>query len=199
MLRPRLPRLRTLEFSGSPYMTVTDSRPATFATSGEPARRTGRWIDDWRPEEPEFWETSGRQVGPAEPGLVDLRRAPGLLGVADLERELGVPGLDGLQLQPAAAVPARSRCRTWWARCCGCRTRSRCRSSAAATGRWSAPALLLVPTLRLRGRGAEPGHAVLAVLPDRGDRGLGGGNFAALDGQHQLLLPGRPRRARRSA
>ncbi|WP_205473186.1 MFS transporter [Nocardioides sp. SYSU D00038] len=26
------------------------------------ARRTGRWIDDWRPEDPEFWENGGRQV-----------------------------------------------------------------------------------------------------------------------------------------
>jgi MFS transporter, NNP family, nitrate/nitrite transporter len=43
-------------------MTVTDSRPATSATSAAPARRTGRWIDDWRPEEPEFWETTGRRV-----------------------------------------------------------------------------------------------------------------------------------------
>ncbi|GAB2887893.1 MFS transporter [Nocardioides pacificus] len=25
-------------------------------------RRTGRWIDDWRPEEPEFWEGGGRQI-----------------------------------------------------------------------------------------------------------------------------------------
>lgn len=25
-------------------------------------RRTGRWIDDWRPEDPEFWEGGGRQV-----------------------------------------------------------------------------------------------------------------------------------------
>ena len=29
-------------------MTQTTTVPA--------ARRTGRWIDDWRPEEPEFWE-----------------------------------------------------------------------------------------------------------------------------------------------
>jgi NNP family nitrate/nitrite transporter-like MFS transporter len=27
-----------------------------------PARRTGRWIDDWRPEEPEFWAETGQQV-----------------------------------------------------------------------------------------------------------------------------------------
>src|SRR6478735_10989616 len=43
-------------------MTVTDSRPATSATSAKPARRTGRWIDDWRPEEPEFWESTGQRV-----------------------------------------------------------------------------------------------------------------------------------------
>jgi len=24
--------------------------------------RPGRWIDDWRPEEPEFWENGGRRV-----------------------------------------------------------------------------------------------------------------------------------------
>ncbi|WP_243060173.1 MFS transporter [Nocardioides sp. SR21] len=26
------------------------------------AQRSGRWIDDWRPEDPEFWENGGRQV-----------------------------------------------------------------------------------------------------------------------------------------
>src|SRR5689334_902633 len=37
-------------------MSVTDS-PAPTA-----GHRTGRWIDDWRPEDPEFWEAGGRQV-----------------------------------------------------------------------------------------------------------------------------------------
>ena len=27
-----------------------------------PSRRTGRWIDDWRPEEPEFWSQTGKAV-----------------------------------------------------------------------------------------------------------------------------------------
>jgi MFS transporter, NNP family, nitrate/nitrite transporter len=27
-----------------------------------PTRRSRRWIEDWRPEDPEFWETTGRQV-----------------------------------------------------------------------------------------------------------------------------------------
>ena len=25
-------------------------------------RRTRRWIEDWRPEDPDFWETTGRAV-----------------------------------------------------------------------------------------------------------------------------------------
>lgn len=29
---------------------------------GSPGRRTGRWIDDWRPEDAAFWETTGRAV-----------------------------------------------------------------------------------------------------------------------------------------
>jgi NNP family nitrate/nitrite transporter-like MFS transporter len=36
----------------------------TPATPGPHAvrRRTSRWIDDWRPEDPEFWDTTGRRV-----------------------------------------------------------------------------------------------------------------------------------------
>ena len=42
-------------------MTLTAPAPTTSAAE-VPARRTRRWIDDWRPEEPEFWETTGRRV-----------------------------------------------------------------------------------------------------------------------------------------
>lgn len=41
-------------------MTVTDTRPA--ATDAGTARRTGRWIDDWRPEEPEFWASTAAPI-----------------------------------------------------------------------------------------------------------------------------------------
>ena len=27
-----------------------------------PTRRSGRWIDDWRPEDPEFWDSTGAPV-----------------------------------------------------------------------------------------------------------------------------------------
>ena len=41
----------------------TAGRPtATTDADAPPARRTGRWIDDWRPEEPEFWEGGGRAI-----------------------------------------------------------------------------------------------------------------------------------------
>ena len=36
-------------------MSVT-APPAPPATG----RRTGRWIDDWRPEDPGFWEAAAR-------------------------------------------------------------------------------------------------------------------------------------------
>ena len=36
--------------------------PDVRATTATPARRTRRWIDDWRPEEPEFWEATGAKV-----------------------------------------------------------------------------------------------------------------------------------------
>ena len=53
-------------------MTTLDSA-TTGATTGAPAsahaeaaaarpRRTGRWIDDWTPEDPTFWESTGRRV-----------------------------------------------------------------------------------------------------------------------------------------
>ena len=38
---------------------IDDPRAAQSAAGG---RRTGRWIDDWRPEDPEFWESGGKQV-----------------------------------------------------------------------------------------------------------------------------------------
>ena len=35
--------------------------PSTGPTAG-PSRRTGRWIDHWEPEDPDFWESTGRRV-----------------------------------------------------------------------------------------------------------------------------------------
>ncbi|WP_418057401.1 MFS transporter [Pimelobacter simplex] len=39
-------------------MTITSPRTDLLA----PARRRGRWIDDWRPEDPAFWESTGAPI-----------------------------------------------------------------------------------------------------------------------------------------
>jgi NNP family nitrate/nitrite transporter-like MFS transporter len=42
-------------------MTMTTGGPSA-ATATPPKRRTGRWIDDWRPEEEEFWAETGAPI-----------------------------------------------------------------------------------------------------------------------------------------
>ena len=47
-------------------MTTLHDAPAPGAEAAPsaaaltPRRRTGRWIDDWTPEDPQFWENGGR-------------------------------------------------------------------------------------------------------------------------------------------
>ncbi|GAB2761448.1 MFS transporter [Nocardioides salsibiostraticola] len=41
-------------------MTLTSQPPVE--PLAPPRRRTGRWIEDWRPEDPDFWENGGKQV-----------------------------------------------------------------------------------------------------------------------------------------
>jgi MFS transporter, NNP family, nitrate/nitrite transporter len=36
--------------------------PPTTAPAAAPTRSAGRWIDDWRPEDPAFWESTGKRV-----------------------------------------------------------------------------------------------------------------------------------------
>jgi NNP family nitrate/nitrite transporter-like MFS transporter len=47
-------------------MTTTSAAPGVAPRAGAPtpgpSRRSGRWIDDWRPEDPGFWNESGRKV-----------------------------------------------------------------------------------------------------------------------------------------
>ena len=44
-------------------MTLTSEPAATAAvTTPVRERRTGRWIDHWQPEDPAFWESTGRPI-----------------------------------------------------------------------------------------------------------------------------------------
>ncbi len=42
--------------------TVTEPGSTTSAPAQPHPRRTRRWIDDWRPEDPEFWASTGQRV-----------------------------------------------------------------------------------------------------------------------------------------
>lgn len=43
-------------------MTTTQDTLVGAASTDAPHRRTGRWIDDWTPEDPAFWEGGGRTI-----------------------------------------------------------------------------------------------------------------------------------------
>jgi NNP family nitrate/nitrite transporter-like MFS transporter len=43
-------------------MASVSSPPTDTSIDPTRSRRTGRWIDDWRPEDPDFWESRGRSV-----------------------------------------------------------------------------------------------------------------------------------------
>jgi MFS transporter, NNP family, nitrate/nitrite transporter len=41
---------------------ATATTPTPTSTQHAPGRLGGRWIDDWRPEDPDFWETTGEPI-----------------------------------------------------------------------------------------------------------------------------------------
>jgi NNP family nitrate/nitrite transporter-like MFS transporter len=43
-------------------MASSVTETTTPTTPHQPGRLGGRWIDDWRPEDPEFWESTGKPV-----------------------------------------------------------------------------------------------------------------------------------------
>ena len=49
------------------HLTSTPPPRPAAPTTARPRRRKlgGRWIDDWRPEDPEFWAATGQGRSPA--------------------------------------------------------------------------------------------------------------------------------------
>ncbi|GAB3852694.1 MFS transporter [Nocardioides maradonensis] len=43
-------------------MSLSTQPTTTGAPTSPAAHRSGRWIDDWRPEDPEFWESTGAPI-----------------------------------------------------------------------------------------------------------------------------------------
>jgi NNP family nitrate/nitrite transporter-like MFS transporter len=149
-------------------------------TPGRPASalRAGRWIDDWRPEDPEFWETRGRRVARRNLTWSILAEHLGfsvwlfwsvsaaMLGamgfdfsVSQLFLLVAVPNLVGslLRLPYTFAVP-RFGGRNW--------------TVVSAL-------LLLVPTLLFAVAVQDPGTPYWAFVLISATAGVGGGNFAS--------------------
>ena len=76
-----------------------------------PAASRPHWIDDWRPEDPAFWETTGERDRPPQPGLLDPVRAHRLLHLEHVVGLRAVPRA-GVRLRPGAEVPADDACPT---------------------------------------------------------------------------------------
>ncbi|MDQ2584832.1 MFS transporter [Saccharothrix yanglingensis] len=153
--------------------TVVETRGAA-----SPAKRGGRWIDHWEPEDPAFWETTGKRV--ARKNLVFSILAENLgftvwslmsivvvslgtvgfsFGVGQVFWLLIVPNLVGavLRIPYTFAVP-RFGGRAW---------------TAISAG------LLLVPCAMLAIAVSDPGTPYWFFLLTSAAMGFGGGNFSS--------------------
>jgi NNP family nitrate/nitrite transporter-like MFS transporter len=164
-------------------MSVTD-RPTT------PALRAGRWIDDWRPEDPGFWEAGGKRVARRNLTWSILAEHLGFsvwlfwsvsaamlttmgfdFSVSQLFLLVAVPNLVGslLRLPYTFAVP-RFGGRNW--------------TVASAL-------LLLVPTLLFAVAVQDPGTPYWAFVLISATAGVGGGNFASSMANINFFYPAR--------
>ena len=164
-------------------MSVTDTPAAAD-------HRTGRWIDDWRPEDPEFWEAGGKRV--ARRNLIWSILAEHLgfsvwlfwsvsaallagmgfeFSVSQLFFLVAVPNLVGslLRLPYTFAVP-RFGGRNW--------------TVVSAL-------LLLVPTLLFAVAVQHPGTPYWAFVLISATAGVGGGNFASSMANINFFYPAR--------
>jgi NNP family nitrate/nitrite transporter-like MFS transporter len=159
-------------------MTLTSEPATTAGTPQEPARSRGRWISDWRPEDPAFWESTGRAVARRNLAWSIFAEHLGFSvwliwsvssaflvaqGFAFSPQQLfllvALPNLVGslLRLPYTFAVPLFGG-RNW--------------TMVSA-------ALLLVPTLLFAYAVTQPGTPYWAFCLIAATAGLGGGNFAS--------------------
>ena len=117
-------------------MTMTDT-PYHVSTRTRRGRVRGHWIDDWRPEDGQFWETPGQGHRQAQPDLLRPQRAHRLLGLEPVVGAGAVPR-PGLRLRPGPEVPAHRAADAGRGGAAAAVHLRRRRRSAAATGRSSA-------------------------------------------------------------
>ncbi|MCR1785085.1 MFS transporter [Nocardioides carbamazepini] len=171
-------------------MTLTSPGGDLATRAPEPSRRRGRWIEDWRPEDPDFWETTGAPI--ARRNLVWSIFAEHLgfsvwliwsvssaflvaQGFAFSPQQLflliAIPNLVGALIRvPYTLAVGRFGGRNW---------------TMVSAG------LLLVPTLGFAYAVTQPGtpYAVFCVIA--ATAGFGGGNFASSMANINFFYPAR--------
>ncbi len=175
-------------------MTVLSPGPGpagtTTSATPTPARRGGRWIEDWRPEDPEFWESTGAPV--ARRNLIWSIFAEHLgfsvwliwsvssafllaQGFAFTPQQLfflvAIPNLVGALIRvPYTLAVGRYGGRNW--------------TMVSA-------ALLLVPTLSFAYAVTRPGTPYWVFCVIAATAGFGGGNFASSMANINFFYPAR--------
>ncbi|ACZ30842.1 major facilitator superfamily MFS_1 [Xylanimonas cellulosilytica DSM 15894] len=173
---------------------AVQTTPTTTATTPAAARRGGRWIEHWNPEDPTFWADGGRRVARRNLGVsifaellgfsvwalwsivVPQLPAAGFTLTADqMFWLIAVPSLVGafLRLPYTLAVPLFGG-RNW--------------TIVSAL-------LLLVPTTALAVVVHHPGTSFEVLLAVAALAGLGGGNFASSMANISFFFPAREKGA----
>ncbi|MGY1832963.1 nitrate/nitrite transporter [Geodermatophilus sp. SYSU D01180] len=166
----------------------TRTAPPTAPAPPSPPRG-GRWIDDWRPEDPQFWETTGRRVARRNLFFSVFSEHVGfsiwsLWSVVVLFLPEPVFGID----------PAGKFLLTTLPTALGAAVRLPYTFAVATFGgrNWTivSAALLLVPTLATAAV-LEPGVSYTTLLVVSCLAGVGGGNFASSMANINAFYPDR--------
>ena len=146
-------------------------------------------IEDWRPEDKEFWDATRPQDRPAQPADLDpvaaavVRRVDGVVGRG------GQAARDRLHLHHRPAVLAGGAARAVGRDAAGSSTPSWCRSSAAGCGPRSTTWSLIIPALGIGMAVQNPDTPYWLFLALALLCGFGGGNFASSMANISFFFP----------
>jgi MFS transporter, NNP family, nitrate/nitrite transporter len=173
----------------APASTTPPAAPPTTTPVAAPPRSSGHWIDDWRPEDPAFWESTGKPVARRNLFFSVFSEHVGfsiwsLWSVLVLFLPEGVYGID----------PAGKFLLTTLPTALGAFVRLPYTFAVARFGgrNWTivSASLLLVPTIATAVV-LEPGVSYTTLLVVSCLAGVGGGNFASSMANINAFYPDR--------
>jgi MFS transporter, NNP family, nitrate/nitrite transporter len=173
----------------APASTTPPPAPPTTTPVAAPPRSSGHWIDDWRPEDPAFWESTGKRVARRNLFFSVFSEHVGfsiwsLWSVLVLFLPEGVYGID----------PAGKFLLTTLPTALGAFVRLPYTFAVARFGgrNWTivSASLLLIPTIATAVV-LEPGVSYTTLLVVSCLAGVGGGNFASSMANINAFYPDR--------